>query len=743
MASNSFRLDQALLIGRAATTAGQSSILAILEYLVNTFKLESAGLKLFSWRSLRFCPLQFPADTDAPPPRLSKQERLPLKAGSHAGVGQTLFFPVGTPGLRQGYLWLRGVTGPIPRALNQQLVDLAEYLEDRFHLQQMRPLENTLWLTALRHSLRQSRDLDQLVHYLLKILLRSRGVLGLSMRLLHGGTVLSGSFSCFVPGFRRRGVDFLKLEEEQASRLLNNGGRRFFHPESAEVPMLILSLQRREQLVGTLALYGGQWTDLPEKGCWASEQTLLTEVAEEVACAVERHTTFERYALLSGESERKLKETTALLHIAQALHSTLQINELPHVILSAAVMEGGGGFARALLFLANERSRLLRGMLGVTRESAGLVFPSRDGRPRWENPLLSDSILEAQHRSAASLLAKTYSLNMDGEHPLARAARLGRVVLVNDPAGISPAWPVPFACVPLSNQHGTYGVLLLDNHEKGTSLDPEALRFLELFAKQAGSALDKVMLLSRLKAAHRDLLETQERLLQGERLAALGEMSASLAHELRNPLVAIGGYAQRLVRRITGDSDAHAAAEIIARETRCLEEMLKQILDFSKKQFLCLDECWVEEEIDQALELVDDLLGQNAIKLVREKNPKLPVIVADRQKLRQVLVNLFTNACHAMSHGGTLWISTRTTNLRGETAVEIRVEDTGGGISSEVLRNIFNPFFSTKEQGTGLGLSISHRIVEHHRGLIEVYNTERGARFSLQLPMTQNALGRD
>jgi signal transduction histidine kinase len=112
--------------------------------------------------------------------------------------------------------------------------------------------------------------------------------------------------------------------------------------------------------------------------------------------------------------------------------------------------------------------------------------------------------------------------------------------------------------------------------------------------------------------------------------------------------------------------------------------------------------------------------------------------VADHQKLRQVLVNLIVNACQVTAPGGTIHLRVNTTLLRGEKALSVEVEDTGGGIEPEVLRNIFNPFFTTKKEGTGLGLSICQRIVEHHHGEIGVYNTESGVRFTLKLPVQQN-----
>jgi len=123
--------------------------------------------------------------------------------------------------------------------------------------------------------------------------------------------------------------------------------------------------------------------------------------------------------------------------------------------------------------------------------------------------------------------------------------------------------------------------------------------------------------------------------------------------------------------------------------------------------------------------------------LGRELAEELPELVGDCRQLRQVFLNLMINARQVMADGGVLTVRARVGALRGDKAVVVEIEDTGGGISPEIMRNIFNPFFSTFAKGTGLGLSISHRIIAHHHGGIEVINGEQGARFIVTLPLQQ------
>jgi signal transduction histidine kinase len=198
--------------------------------------------------------------------------------------------------------------------------------------------------------------------------------------------------------------------------------------------------------------------------------------------------------------------------------------------------------------------------------------------------------------------------------------------------------------------------------------------------------------------------------------------------------VAVGGFAQRLTRLHLQDPQAAEYAAIIVREVRRLEEMLGNILAFSKKQLVCLEDCDLNELLYETLTLESDQQN-HAVKVVTEINIPLPPIIGDCRKLRQVVLNLLANARQSLLKGGEIHLRAGCCMLRGEEAVFIQVEDTGGGIPTEILRNIFNPFFSTRPKGTGLGLSISHRIVEQHHGEIEVANGEQGACFTVRLPV--------
>jgi hypothetical protein len=180
---------------------------------------------------------------------------------------------------------------------------------------------------------------------------------------------------------------------------------------------------------------------------------------------------------------------------------------------------------------------------------------------------------------------------------------------------------------------------------------------------------------------------------------------------------------------------AHEYAGIITREVRRMEEMLTNILAFSKKQILCFSECQLAAVVEEALGLEADALERAGVRLQRQLAANLPNLQCDAHKLRQVIINLTTNARHAMTGGGTLIVRIYPTFLRGDNALALEIEDTGGGIPAALLPGLFTPFFTTKERGTGLGLSISRRIIEQHHGEITVENRERGVAFIIRLPL--------
>lgn len=234
----------------------------------------------------------------------------------------------------------------------------------------------------------------------------------------------------------------------------------------------------------------------------------------------------------------------------------------------------------------------------------------------------------------------------------------------------------------------------------------------------------------------RDITEQKrlrERLLYSEKMAALGEMAAKIAHEIRNPLVSIGGFARRLENRFkkTGAKERDYA-DIIVREASRLEGILQELMGFVKERPLRLERTGLNRLIEDILSLFSSELLEKKIKIVKELSGGDLEILADPEQLKQAIINIINNAQQAIGRNGKIHI--RTALLKDSVAIEI--SDTGGGIPRDILDSIFNPFFTTKSSGIGLGLAITHRIVEMHGGEIEVRSHEGvGTTFTIKLPL--------
>ena len=227
-----------------------------------------------------------------------------------------------------------------------------------------------------------------------------------------------------------------------------------------------------------------------------------------------------------------------------------------------------------------------------------------------------------------------------------------------------------------------------------------------------------------------ELDAAQERLVQSERLAAIGQLASAVGHELRNPLGVLSNVFYLLRQRL-GQDDAFVDRQLDTgeREVAAATLIVSDLLEYSKPRQAVFEAVDVPALVDEVLSVAPPPTG---VELGRRLPPGLPPIRADRQQLRQVLLNLVSNAYDAMPDGGLLVIEA---DQDGE-SVRFTVSDTGGGIAPEARPHLFEPFFTTKAKGIGLGLAVSNRIVEAHGGTLEVATHEAtGASFSVVLPV--------
>ncbi len=272
---------------------------------------------------------------------------------------------------------------------------------------------------------------------------------------------------------------------------------------------------------------------------------------------------------------------------------------------------------------------------------------------------------------------------------------------------------------------------------------PEAVRRVlkQVAAEEALRASNRSLeqALGQLRAKSDELQGMTQQLWQAAKLATVGELAASIAHELNNPLATVSLRVEEVLTRTPVEDPRRRSLEVVEQEVERMANLVANLLQFSRRGQDEITTVDIPEELSKALELVDHHLRHRGIEVVRDPDPEVPAIFADRQKLRQVFLNLLTNAADAMSTGGTLRLSIASDTLAaGKKAVRIEFADTGAGIAPEDLSRVTEPFFTTKEEGkgTGLGLAICRRVVEEHGGSLRIASElNKGTPVALLLPV--------
>ena len=243
---------------------------------------------------------------------------------------------------------------------------------------------------------------------------------------------------------------------------------------------------------------------------------------------------------------------------------------------------------------------------------------------------------------------------------------------------------------------------------------------------------------SELKSREKALIEANEKLVQSEKLSAFGQLSAGIAHEVKNPLTGILGYAQLSLRKIDKETSLHKNISVIEKEAKRCKAIIENLMKFARQEQVEFKETDLINVAGDALAIVDHQLSINRIKVIKQFDPALPLISGNANQIQQVLINLMINSQQAMDgEPGTISLRIRNCNDKW---VEIWLKDSGPGIDKEIQDKLFEPFFTTKKsgKGTGLGLSMSYGIINEHKGKILIHSTlGKGTTFVIVLPIIQ------
>ena len=501
---------------------------------------------------------------------------------------------------------------------------------------------------------------------------------------------------------------------------------------------LAVPLSFKGQLHGTLCVFdkiapGGNHQPFDPEN-----RQLMFTMAGLIVNALENALTYQQVEALAERNERMVRNLTALQEISQAMLTTVQEERLLDIIIQGLIQPSGLGFDRVQILEVDEAAQVLRGRKGAERPPEAPVLPLAEVLflPLAAELPVSDWQIPISPGLGAMAQA-VLRMRPVHQHPSRQQ---------NAPAA---PWPQSFDAleyfvVPLVVKDRATGVIVVDNQVSGRPLEPEPLHALQMLATQAALMLENAHLYSTIEANNRELMLIRERMLESDRLAALSSLASGMAHEIRNPLVSIGGFARRIAKLVEKDSPLRGYVEVIQEEVSRLEKLLREILDFTGENLSYFGDHNLDQLIEDTLPLIQRDLEACNIKVVKDLHP-VPRIHCDDRQIKQVFYNLFQNARQAMHEtGGTLTIRTFRQEREDGLYAAAAVSDTGGGIPLDVLHNIFNPFFSTKDLGTGLGLSIAQRIIARHYGHIEVKNElGRGVTFIVTLPIAKYCLVKD
>ncbi len=425
----------------------------------------------------------------------------------------------------------------------------------------------------------------------------------------------------------------------------------------------------------------------------SGQEKLLTAISQELAGLIKN---FRVYM----DAKKRITELSALAEVANSVTSTIELDEILKRIVSI--------IARVI----RARASILRVVDGVNRKLR----------------------VGSQYGPVPDVCIKDFSgIGFDQTN---RAYCCDKAIKMGQATSV--------VSVPLNSKGKLQGILCVFDKQivgtdKSTQFDADDMALLSAMAGMVSAALENAFAFNQMERLTKELKTAQERLIESEKMAARSEIASALAHEIRNPLVAVGGLTRRIdkigKKGLEGEPLAKRYLKAVVGEVEKLEKILRELLDFSVDERVSRRKCLVNNMIEEVLDTLRRDFENTNIRISKEFS-EVPSVFGDRNLLNYVISNLILNAKQAMGTEGTLTLRTYELMEDNVPMVACEVEDTGGGIPEEVLHNIFSPFFTTKVYGSGLGLSIAQKIIARHHGEINIRNQAGvGVTFIIKLPV--------
>jgi len=427
---------------------------------------------------------------------------------------------------------------------------------------------------------------------------------------------------------------------------------------------------------------------------------------------------YEEVNRLNVELNNKIKQLLAIQETGKAILSVLNLDELLSVIMN--LLSNVCKINRAIIMLVNEEDKYLEYIYGV-----GFDGEAPEEIKNYKVPL----------RRVSNILARVTNTGWPEYVPKVKSSTLRKENIL-----LTYGDPISVYVVPLITRSKVIGVIATDAvAEEG--VPKETRETLEVFAPQIAIAIENARLYSKLQEQMEELKRSYVLLSRAEKFSFLGNLSARLAHEIKNPMTAIGTFLQMLPQKFDDEEFRTNFYNIAMEETTRVNSMITELLDLINTRESYFELNNLHDLIDKMIFLISPQSKAKDIEIVRHFDHSIEKVKMDSEKMKQVILNLLSNAVDFTPQGGRIEISTAKQSMNGgKENIRIEIKDNGIGIDQSMMSKIFDPYFTTKHKsnmhnGTGLGLFITHQNIQDHQGTIEVKSeVNKGTTFILTLP---------
>lgn len=436
----------------------------------------------------------------------------------------------------------------------------------------------------------------------------------------------------------------------------------------------------------------------------AGELRFAETLASQVAIHVEN-------ARLYAETRRRFEDMRLLLDVGRAITGSLELERI--LVTSAESLGRMVGASNSFVLLLDEEGQVLRGVA---------ASPSSSSAERLEIRLDATSAAARCVRTRSPVVIEDTSKTDQVNRALVE--RFGEKSLL---------------ALPLLVRERAMGALVIDDTNAPRRWTRAEIERAEMIAHQVAVAVTNARLFEVLRRSYAELEHAQNELVKRERLAALGNLAATLAHEVRNPLGVLFNSLGTLEKLVEPRGDTGVLLRIMREESERLNQLVGDLLDFARPNEPAFRRESLGDVVQGALEAVANEAAAVGVRVETEIACDLPLVALDARMMRRAVLNLALNGIQAMDRGGTLVVRAIAEPGEGAIFARLDVADTGVGIEPEHIERVFDPFFTTKPKGTGLGLAVVRSTVDAHHGTLEVRSTPgAGTTFSLRLPLERS-----